>query len=125
MPGSCLVGHRPHAAAAHVCTTSASHCMQPLSLASGLLFGAQKGSLCMLSGATLAALLAFSIARGIGRPLAERIISHEIGGGSSGSEGGLVQRKLHEVQEGIERGSFWQQAGAVLLLRMTPLVPYS
>ncbi|EFN58700.1 hypothetical protein CHLNCDRAFT_56835 [Chlorella variabilis] len=108
---------------------------QPFSLASGLLFGAQKGALCMLSGTTLAALLAFSIARGIGRPLAERIISHELSGSelsgaeSDGGEAGPpltpVQRKLAEVQAVIERGSFWQQAGAVLLLRMTPVVPFS
>lgn len=83
-----------------------------------------------MSGATLAALLAFQIARGIGRPLAEKIISHELSS-SSDSEGGegqqqnLVQAKLAEVMHAIERGSFWQQAGAVLLLRMTPIVPFS
>ena len=62
------------------------------------------------------------LARGVGRPLAERIISPELGGGG---EGGQVQQKLAEVQSVIERGSFWQQAGAVMLLRMTPLVPFS
>ncbi len=110
---------------------------QPLSLASGLLFGAQKGSLCMLSGAMLAALTAFLIARGVGRPLAEKIISHELSSvssmdaSSSDGEGGPaqpqgpVQAKLAEVMGAIERGSFWQQAGAVLLLRLTPVVPYS
>lgn len=108
---------------------------QPLSLASGLLFGAQKGSLCMLSGAMLAALTAFLIARGVGRPLAEKIISHELSSISSvdASDGeggpapaqGPVQAKLAEVMGAIERGSFWQQAGAVLLLRLTPVVPYS
>ncbi len=102
---------------------------QPLSLASGLLFGAQKGALCMLSGTVLASLLAYQIARGVGRPLAERIISHELSGGSTdgGDEApaGPVQRKLAEVTEAIERGSFWQQAGAVLLLRLTPVVPFS
>lgn len=105
---------------------------QPLSLASGLLFGAQKGALCMLTGTVLASLLAFSIARGIGRPLAERIISHEMGanggsegGSASGQEPSAVQRKLAEVTAVIESGSFWQQAGAVLLLRMTPVVPFS
>lgn len=111
--------------------------LQPLSLASGLLFGAQKGSLCMLSGAMLAALTAFLIARGVGRPLAEKIISHELSSvssmdaSSSDGEGGPtqpqgpVQAKLAEVMGAIERGSFWQQAGAVLLLRLTPVVPYS
>jgi uncharacterized membrane protein YdjX (TVP38/TMEM64 family) len=101
--------------------------MQPLSIASGLLFGAQKGTLCFMSGTTLAALLAFQVARGVGRPLAERIIRHELPGpGEEGSVGGSpVQRKLAEVTAVIERGSFWQQAAAVLLLRLTPVVPFS
>lgn len=99
--------------------------LQPLSLASGLLFGAQKGSLCMLSGTVLASLLAFSIARGVGRPLAERIIKHEVGSSDGAAPASPLQQKLAEMMEVIERGSFWQQAGAVLLLRMTPVVPFS
>lgn len=46
---------------------------QPLSLASGLLFGTGKGALLMLTGVTLAALNAFLLARGVGRPLAQRV----------------------------------------------------
>ena len=100
---------------------------QPLSLASGLLFGAQKGALCMLTGTTLAAFLAFTIARGIGRPLAEKIIRHEMAEGSDASskDGGPVQEKLRGVLTAIEQGTFWQQTGAIFVLRMTPIVPFS
>lgn len=104
---------------------------QPLSLASGLLFGAQKGALCMLTGTTLAALLAFALARGVGRPLAEKIIRHEMsesgghGGNGGGSSRSTVQSKLQEGVAAIENGTFWQQAGAVFVLRMTPFVPFS
>lgn len=117
----------PWGPAAFIATVAVAECIplfptQPLSLASGLLFGAQTGSLCILTGSTLASVIAFALARGVGRPLAERIISHELAGGG---EGGQVQQKLAEVQAVIESGSFWQQAGAVLLLRMTPLVPFS
>jgi len=99
---------------------------QPLSLASGLLFGTQKGALYMLVGTTLAATLAFTIARGIGRPLAERIIKAEMAEeGEEGAGPGPVQAKLQEVLLAIERGTFWQQAGAIFALRMTPIVPFS
>lgn len=134
----CTAAHASQATALSAERSQPPHTLlQPLSLASGLLFGAQKGSLCMLSGAMLAALTAFLIARGVGRPLAEKIISHELSSvssmdaSSSDGEGGPaqpqgpVQAKLAEVMGAIERGSFWQQAGAVLLLRLTPVVPYS
>jgi uncharacterized membrane protein YdjX (TVP38/TMEM64 family) len=108
---------------------------QPLSLASGLLFGAGKGAVAMLAGTTLAAMIAFTVARGVGRPLAERIIRAEMvqEGASDSSDSdkfagepvGPVQAKLLEVQEAIERGSFMQQASAILVLRLTPIVPFS
>jgi uncharacterized membrane protein YdjX (TVP38/TMEM64 family) len=108
---------------------------QPLSLASGLLFGAQKGAACMLVGTTLASLIAFTIARGVGRPLAEKILRHEMKGvevdpdgntsTSTSSNGFFVQTKLMEATEAIENGSFWQQTGAVFILRMTPFMPFS
>ena len=61
---------------------------------------------------------------GHGRPLAEKIISTEMSQDEM-EEGGLVQQKLKNIQSAIERGTFWQQAGAVLALRLTPVVPFS
>ncbi len=107
---------------------------QPLSLASGLLFGTQKGAACMLIGTTLASLIAFTIARGVGRPLAERILRHEMKGVevdsegtrvASGTKGFSVQAKLMEATEAIENGTFNQQFFAVFVLRMTPFIPFS
>ncbi|EFJ46791.1 hypothetical protein VOLCADRAFT_92596 [Volvox carteri f. nagariensis] len=102
---------------------------QPLSLASGLLFGGKQGAVLMLLGVTLAAVNAFVISRGIGRPLAEKVISMEMSEEASDSPSAAnhnaVARKLAEVQRTIETGSFWQQLIAVALLRLTPVVPFS
>ncbi|KAI8465569.1 MAG: snare associated Golgi protein-domain-containing protein [Monoraphidium minutum] len=76
---------------------------QPLSLASGLLFGAKQGAALMLLGCTLAGLGAFTIARG---------------GGGMGSTWAAVERA-------IESGGFFKQVTAIALLRLTPVVPYS
>lgn len=92
---------------------------QPLSIASGLLFGPVQGALCMLLGVTLAAVNAFTISRGVGKKLAERVISAEMG------ENNAVQQKIAEVTEVIEEGGFWQQLTAIALLRLTPIVPFS
>jgi len=124
----------PLGPAAFIATVAMCECVplfptQPLSVASGLLFGAQHGALYMLVGTTTAALLAYNIARGVGRPLAERIIREEMAEGGKGENDeaapGPVQAKLQEVQETIEQGTFWQQTGAVCFLRLTPFVPFS
>ncbi|GIL82656.1 hypothetical protein Vretimale_8252 [Volvox reticuliferus] len=102
---------------------------QPLSLASGLLFGGKQGAVLMLLGVTLAAVNAFVISRGIGRPLAEKVISMEMseeaGDSPSAATHNAVAHKLAEVQRTIETGTFWQQLIAVALLRLTPVVPFS
>jgi uncharacterized membrane protein YdjX (TVP38/TMEM64 family) len=86
----------------------------------------------MLVGTTLASLIAFTVARGVGRPLAEIILRHEMkgaeldtSGGNSTNKGFSVQAKLMEATEAIENGTFWQQTGAVFILRMTPFIPFS
>lgn len=99
---------------------------QPLSIASGLLFGPLQGSICMLLGVTLAAFNAYSISRGVGRTLAQRVISEEMGDKEEdGGKPNAVQQKILAVQQVIESGGFWQQLTAVALLRLTPIVPFS
>jgi uncharacterized membrane protein YdjX (TVP38/TMEM64 family) len=73
-------------------------------------------------GATLAAFNAYQISKGVGRPLAERIIKAEMGDGEATSG---VGKQLAAVQETIQNGSFWKQLTAILLLRLTPVVPFS
>lgn len=73
-------------------------------------------------GATLAAFNAYQISKGVGRPLAERIIKAEMGDGEATSG---VGKQLAAVQETIQNGSFWKQFTAILLLRLTPVVPFS
>jgi uncharacterized membrane protein YdjX (TVP38/TMEM64 family) len=111
---------------------------QPLSLASGVLFGAQKGAICMLTGTTLAAIIAFSIARGVGRTLAEKIIAsesdHSMSSRSIDNEGSSLntnkQNALTDhlatiVQDKIQKGTWLQQATTIFVLRMTPVIPFS
>ncbi|KAF8058068.1 TVP38/TMEM64 family protein [Scenedesmus sp. PABB004] len=105
---------------------------QPLTLASGLLFGPTKGAALVVLGVTLAAVNAFTLARGVGRGLAERIIAHEVGppgepdaagGGAPGV--GPVAAQLAAVSRAIEEGGFVRQVTAITLLRLTPVVPFS
>jgi uncharacterized membrane protein YdjX (TVP38/TMEM64 family) len=109
---------------------------QPLSLASGLLFGAKQGALLMLLGVTLAGLGAFTVARGVGRPLAERIIRAETGHGGGGKDGGQdgssgtsssssFGSAWASVEAAVESGGFMRQLTAITLLRLTPVIPYS
>jgi hypothetical protein len=85
-----------------------------------------QGALLMLLGVTLAATNAFLIARGVGRPLAQKVIDMEMShandgdGGSSG--GGTVAKTLADVQAAIEGGGLWKQLTAITLLRLTPVV---
>ena len=77
----------------------------------------------MLLGVTLAGLGAFTIARGVGRPLAERIIKAEMGHEGGGGGGGMGSTWA-SVEKAIESGGFFKQLTAVTLLRLTPVVPY-
>ena len=76
----------------------------------------------MLIGVSLAAFNAFSVARGVGRQLAEKVIKSEMQ--SESEAAGPVTQQLAKVTAAIESGGFLRQASAVMLLRMTPVVPY-
>jgi uncharacterized membrane protein YdjX (TVP38/TMEM64 family) len=93
---------------------------QPLALASGLLFGTTAGAGLNLVGTCCAAALAFTLSRTIGRGLAQRVIAAETKGETSG-----VAARLSDLQETIRQGSPMQQFTAILLLRLTPVVPFS
>ena len=44
--------------------------------------------------------------------------------GGSGGAGGAAARQLQRVTDAIEAGGWWEQFGAVALLRLTPVVPF-
>lgn len=91
---------------------------QPLTIASGILFGAPKGALLALVGTSTAAVLAFQLSRRLGQKLAEKAVAGEI---SEEKQSGIFA----SVQNAVESGSFQQQVVAVMLLRLTPVVPFS
>jgi uncharacterized membrane protein YdjX (TVP38/TMEM64 family) len=92
---------------------------QPLTIASGILFGVPKGALFALLGTGTAAVLAFQLSRRLGQKLAEEAAAGEIS--EEQRQSGIFAR----VQGAIESGSFQQQVVAVTLLRLTPVVPFS
>mmetsp|Transcript_33830 Transcript_33830/g.87750 ORF Transcript_33830/g.87750 Transcript_33830/m.87750 type:complete len:389 (-) Transcript_33830:216-1382(-) len=97
---------------------------QPFSLAAGLMFGGVKGAGLVLAGNLTAATSAFLLARGVGRSLAEKVIKQEM---SEQGEAGAAKSKsmLSNVEEAIEKGGPYAQFVSVLLLRLTPVVPFS
>lgn len=78
-----------------------------------------QGALFVVVGVTLAAINAYSLSKGVGRKLAERVIAHEVG-----EQQGPVQQQLAAVTRAIESGGFLQQVTAITLLRLTPVIPF-
>eukprot|EP00884_Botryococcus_braunii_P019407 jgi/Botrbrau1/614/Bobra.0161s0010.1 len=97
---------------------------QPLSLASGLLFGPVKGALLMLAGTSTAATAGFFLSRTVGRTLAQKIVQEEMKESGAGSQNAVTDA-FKNIEDAIEAGSFLQQVTAVTLLRLTPVIPFS
>lgn len=82
-----------------------------------------QGTICIILGTSLAAISAFSVARGVGRRFAQRVIDEELKSESSDQKA-AVESKFQGVQDAIENGTFAQQTIAVAALRLTPVVPF-
>lgn len=115
----------PLAPAIFTASVSLAECVpflptQPVTIAAGILFGATGGAACNLVGLCTASTLAFTLSRTIGREFAAKVISAETEG-----KQGPVRKQLARLEHTIEEGSVIQQFVAILLLRLTPIVPFS
>lgn len=85
----------------------------------------QQGALFVVLGVTLAAVNAYSLSRGVGKQLAQKVIAAEMSGEKGhGKEGGAIAKQLAAVTQAIEAGGFMRQVTAITLLRLTPVVPF-
>ena len=82
-----------------------------------------QGTVCIICGTSLAAITAFSVSRGVGRQLAQRVVTEELKSESS-EQSAVVESKFKGIQDAIDKGSFAQQSIAVAVLRLTPVVPF-
>jgi uncharacterized membrane protein YdjX (TVP38/TMEM64 family) len=80
-----------------------------------------QGAIFVVVGVTLAAINAYSLSKGVGRKLAQKVIASEMKGEE---EGGAVAKQLSAVTAAIEAGGFMRQVTAITLLRLTPVVPF-
>ena len=65
---------------------------QPLALTSGILFGPVEGALIIWLGNVAAATIAFTLAGGVGRTVAQRVIEEEMGGEGKDKEDGVAAK---------------------------------
>lgn len=78
-----------------------------------------QGALFIVIANTLAAVNAYSLSKGIGRKLAEKMVARE-----AGEQQGPVQQQIAAVTQAIESGGWLRQVTAITLLRLTPVVPF-
>jgi len=96
---------------------------QPFALMSGLLFGATKGAMITLVGTTTAASIAFSVSSG---PIGKKMRNFAMGMEREGGEGTISSSPLmKKLVEGVEDLNLGQQMVSVMLLRFSPVVPFS
>jgi len=96
---------------------------QPFALMSGLLFGATKGAMITLLGTTTAASIAFSVSSG---PIGKKMRNFAMGMEREGGEGTISSSPLmKKLVEGVEDLNLGQQMVSVMLLRFSPVVPFS
>ena len=99
---------------------------QPLSLISGLIFGATKGGAVTLLGVTFAASVAFTLSRGpAGKTVRGLAMSLEGGEEESEGEDGGGLGFIKKIGDGVEDMSFGEQLVSVVLLRLSPVIPFS
>ena len=79
-----------------------------------------QGALLVLIGNTSAAVFSFFLSRVMGAQLANKIQALE--GGEE--QQNVLMAQLQGVQDAIDSGGFCRQYTAMLLLRLTPVVPY-
>jgi uncharacterized membrane protein YdjX (TVP38/TMEM64 family) len=80
----------------------------PASIAGGLIFGATLGTLYVVTGATIGAIIAFTVARLLGEQFIEDILKGKY-------------KKLYEYDKKIEKSGFM----TVLILRLVPIFPFN
>ena len=110
---------------AFIATISLVECIpffptQPFTIGAGILFGVTGGAASNLTGLCCAATIAFTLSKTIGGGLAEKVVADETAG-----EAGAVERQLANVTKAVESGTLLQKYTAIVLLRLTPIVPFS
>ena len=86
----------------------------------------KQGCVITLLGTVTAASIAFSLSSGpAGRSLSSLALRLE-SGGAEGDNGGVeVNPVLKKLGDGVEDMTFWQQTLSIILLRFSPVVPFS
>ena len=86
----------------------------------------KQGCVITLLGTVTAASIAFSLSSGpAGRSLSSLALRLESGGTEGDNGGDEVNPVLKKLGDGVEDMTFWQQTLSIILLRFSPVVPFS